>query len=237
MPLSTSAANRAAGVTPKPQLANIHGKCVDNHQAAAKCARQGKQALNCFNRLHAAHHTDQGRQHATVGAAQIIPAFVIQAAIAGAIGLTKIINAKLPFSANGRAGNKRHTGAIAGLVHRKPCRQIVAGIHNNIDRTHRHVERFTLESLRIFVHRDIRVQLGNALRRRGHFVTTDISSGMRNLTLQITELNRIAIGKVQLTHTCSGQIHRHGRPQATHANNQYATGEQFLLPRRIDFWQ
>ncbi|MCY1178249.1 hypothetical protein D9M71_506950 [compost metagenome] len=60
---------------------------------------------------------------------------------------------------------------------------------------------------------------------------------MQDLTLQIGQVDRVEIRQVQFTDTRRRQVQRHGRTQATEADDQYPAVFEPQLPVDIDLSQ
>ena len=80
------------------------------------------------------------------------------------------------------------------------------------------------------VHFHLGVELRHAASSRFGLGRAQAVHAMGNLTLQVGQVHRVRVDDRDASHTGRGQVHQHGRPQTTRANDQGMGLGDALLP-------
>ena len=144
-------------------------------------------------------------------------------------------NAGLPFKAEDGAVNIRLFEQHAGIVGQVTRREIVGAVHDDVvglddlDRVFARQARIMNDDF------DARVDAVDGFLGRLRFGPADVGVGVKNLALQIGEIDVVEVNDAEFADAGCGQIHGDGRAESSRANTQDTRGTDFLLAGQTDF--
>ena len=118
-----------------------------------------------------------------------------------------------------------------------PGGKIVATVEYHVGAGNQFVEHLTGSAgfERDYCH--VRVVLGDGLATGPSLGQTHGRNAMQDLSLQIGQIDAVAVDQGDASDSGGGQVQRGRRSQSTGADQQRMTGEQSLLPFDTDLWQ
>jgi len=82
------------------------------------------------------------------------------------------------------------------------------------------------------LHPDVGIDRGNTLPRRVQLGAPDVGSAMKDLTLEVREVDRVEVHESQSADPGRSQVERGGRAKPSHADQEHAGALSFSCPSR-----
>src|SRR5580658_4709813 len=202
-----SAAERAIGIFAQLELAEAHGERVEEQQTAHERFTDSDDELQRFCRLNRADDSRQHAEDAALGARGYQAwrrGLGIQAAIAGAIGITE--DGYLAFEAKNGAvdiGFAEEHGRVVDEIARG---EIVGAVHDDVV-IFQNVERVFAGEMRLeSINLNIGIQVAQAIAGCSDFRTAYVFGAEENLALQVGGIHRVEINEADAADSSRGEI-------------------------------
>src|SRR5262245_17810936 len=231
-------AHQAVGVTAEFQHAHLTAQGVNVQHATNQGPPSSQDQLHRFHSLYTAHQSWQDAQYAGLGATRRGPRrwrFRKETAVTGA--MTWREDGGLSLELEDRAVHQWFLGHHAGIVDQVAGREVVAPIHDDIKVRDDAHDVLGPEALVKPDHLDIRVQGVQGLLCGCDLGHADAIIGVKNLSLQVTQIDDVVIDNPNRPHASRSQIERGRRSQATSANTQDFRVQQLRLALFAHLWQ
>ncbi|TKS58784.1 MAG: hypothetical protein EWM73_03412 [Nitrospira sp.] len=127
---------------------------------------------------------------------------------------------ELTFKAEHAGRNERLFGEEAGVIHEKPRGKVVRSVQHDVERVYQRKNIVAVDILVIGLNRDLRVDRRQGFATRLYFWHADRGCGVKDLPLQVREIDDITIDQTDGADTGGSKIESGRRAKPTGADEQ-----------------
>src|SRR5271156_1775353 len=231
-----SAAERAIGIFAELELAEAHGERVEEQQTADEGFTDADDEFQSFGCLDRADDSGKHAEHAAFGARGHQAwrrRFGIQAAIAGAVGITE--DGYLAFETENGAVHVGLAEEDARVVDEIARGEIVGAVHDEVV-VFQNVERVLAGEMRLeSVNLNIGVQVAQAIAGCSDFGAAYVFGAEENLALQVGGIYRVEINEADAADSSCSEIEAERGAEAAGADAQNLGLLELQLTFHADF--
>jgi hypothetical protein len=151
--------------------------------------------------------------------------------------IARVEHGDLSVEADRRPGNQGHVRCDACAIDRVPCREVIAAVEDDAGLGDECAQIVAADPLLDRLDCDFRIDCGEPGCRSGDLRPADVRCCVKDLPLQVGEVDVIGIAQRQRADAGGGQELRGRRPQSADTDHQRAGGRELCLRIRTELGQ
>jgi hypothetical protein len=227
------AARGAPGITPQPELAELHAQRIEHQQPPHHRLTDAEQELDGLHRLERA---DDPRQHPKDPALRAGRHEPRRGGLREEAAVTRPAfrreDGELPVEAEDRAVDVRSTAQDTRVVDQIARREVVRAVDHQVVIREDFERVVGGETLRVRAEFDVGIDPGDPLACRIQLRTPDVRGVVQDLTLQVGRIDHVEIDHAERSDAGGGEVHGGRRAEPSRSDEQHAGRLQPALPVR-----